>query len=284
MSLKRSLIRLFDRPGGRAFLGGVATAWARRVSGADVAVFHDQYWIHRVGTCFFPDGDRFEYYGNDFEAWKRQETDYLEHSRNLWFLHFHPAPGNVVVDIGAGRGEDALGFSRGVGPSGRVFAIEANPRSCDLLRRFCALNELANVTCLNIAIVDRSRIVSVSDSDFWQGNAVAHEPAAGDRQVPGLSLDDLCAAEGIDTIDFLKLNIEGGEREAILGMERSIGRVRNVCIACHDFLADEGKSERHRTRDVVERFLTENGFRVHRRMDHPSSAVRDHLFGTRASA
>src|SRR4029079_6638769 len=48
--------------------------------------------------------------------------------KRLWFRHYHPAAGDVIVDVGAGIGEDTIILSREVTPSGRVIAIEPSPR------------------------------------------------------------------------------------------------------------------------------------------------------------
>jgi FkbM family methyltransferase len=56
-----------------------------------------------------------------------------------------PKPGDTIVDIGAGRGEDDLAFSQAVGPTGKVLAVEAQPRSFRMLKAFCEVNDLRNV-------------------------------------------------------------------------------------------------------------------------------------------
>jgi len=41
---------------------------------------------------------------------------YLRDARDYWFHVYRPREGDVIVDIGAGRGEDVYAFSLGVGP------------------------------------------------------------------------------------------------------------------------------------------------------------------------
>lgn len=54
-------------------------------------------------------------------------------------------PGERVCDVGAGAGYFTLRLARAVGPSGKVFAIEAEPRMRDELMRRVGEAQLANV-------------------------------------------------------------------------------------------------------------------------------------------
>ena len=54
-------------------------------------------------------------------------------------------PGGVAADVGVGPGYFALRMARAVGPTGRVHAIDAEPRMIDLLRERAATAGLANV-------------------------------------------------------------------------------------------------------------------------------------------
>ena len=82
-------------------------------------------------------------------------------------------------------------------------------------------------------------------------------------------------------IPFLKMNIEGAERHALLGMEASLQRTEENCGACHDFRADWGRGEHFDTRTFVEKFLTDHGFKISSRPNDPREYVRDHIFGIR---
>src|ERR1700719_4534859 len=199
---------MLDRPGGRFILGKIAT----RVMGGnqvrDVGIAYiDGLWTRRVGSHFFPDGRRFDYAFGDFDAWKGQMERYVADTREYWLQHYQPKEGDVVVDVGAGRGEDTFAFSRAVGLSGRVIAIEAHPVSFLVLKNFCRLNELSNVTAVHVALMDRPGTVTIAESESkWQQNAVNY-----DSEVPGISisastLDELCEKHGIKNIAFLKMN------------------------------------------------------------------------------
>jgi FkbM family methyltransferase len=200
---------------------------------------------------------------------------YLRDADDYWFHVYQPRPGDVIVDIGAGRGEDAFAFSHAVGAAGRVWAIEPHPVSFGILRRFCELNRLANVTALNYACIDRPGEVRIETLPVWESNYVREGVG-----VQGVRFDDLAAGHGIGRIDFLKMNIEGAERMALPGCREALCRARFVCVAAHDFRADRGEGEEFRTLDFVRRFLAEAGFHIVTR-DDPRYYVPYHVHGFR---
>jgi FkbM family methyltransferase len=284
MSLKRAIIRQLDNSLGRPLLSVLSTARARRLlKENDVEIRFEQLWLHRMGPYFVPDGTSFDYYDSTILAWKDQIPAYLRNARDYWFGHYKPKPGDVILDVGAGRGEDVLAFSREVGGDGLVLAIEAHPLSYQILRHFCQLNRLSNTTFVHVAIMDCPGIVMIGDDDLWQANTVRSVGKGNGASVQATTLDQLCEERQITRIDFLKMNIEGAETFALRGMKDTIGKVRSICVCCHDFRANRGHGEQYRTREFVWRFLTENGFEVSRRAGDPRDFVEDHLYGRRAS-
>lgn len=279
MSYKRILVDLLDRRGGRLLLGKIATRYFQHASGDAVSIVYlDGLWTRRSGRRFFPDGPKFEYVQGDFAGWKNQDCRSL--SEDLWLRHYSPQNGDVIVDVGAGRGEDLLAFSEAVGASGRVLAIEANPSSFAALEAFCRLNRLSNVRPIHMALMDKPGTVRVVESaSCWMEDTVEPAASAGGTLVQAGRLSELCAREGIEAIALLKMNIEGAERKALVGMEPMLGRIRQICVACHDFRSELGHGEQFRTRAFVERFLAAHGFTLASRPDDPRDFVRDHVFG-----
>jgi SAM-dependent methyltransferase len=56
------------------------------------------------------------------------------------------APGSVACDIGSGPGYFALRLARSVGPTGRVFAVDVEPKILDALRERTRASGARNVT------------------------------------------------------------------------------------------------------------------------------------------
>jgi Methyltransferase FkbM domain len=90
----------------------------------------------------------------------------------------------------------------------------------------------------------------------------------------------------ITHIDLLKMNIEGAEVSALRGVGPLLAKTRHVCIACHNFLADEGGAETLRTKATVRELLAGHGFDVWTRDDAPDPWTRDYVYGvnTRSEA
>lgn len=57
-------------------------------------------------------------------------------------------PGDVIVDIGAGAGEETLTFSGAIGPTGKVISIESRPRTYHCLKALVRVQQPAECGCL----------------------------------------------------------------------------------------------------------------------------------------
>jgi FkbM family methyltransferase len=283
LSYQKILIQLLDRPGGRLILGKAATLLMRGDNTRDIEIkCIDGFWTRRVGDEFILDGPRYEYVFSDLATWRRPLDQYVEDTKEYWLQHYTPQKGDVIVDVGAGRGEDTLTFSRAVGPTGRVIAIEAHPQSFAMLKSFCRLNKLSNVTAVHVALMDKPGSVEMAEAESsWQENAIRADRRMSGVVVPAVTLDDLCERQHIKNISFLKMNIEGAEVQALKGMKATMARIRQICVACHDFRADVGHGEELRTRSYVERSLQGYGFTIASRQDDERDYVRDHVFGLR---
>ena len=272
-----------DRPGLRGSLAYLATAYARRKTGLDVRLFYAEGARTReAGSLHLAESPTFEWTAPTIARWKPDMADRLDMYRDWWFHQHTPKPGDTVVDIGAGIGDDAILFSRTVGPTGRVLSVEAHPFTYQLLKRNRDRNDLKNVTVEHLALMDKDGFVAIDERTKYETNTITHANGQNGtaHQVPACSLDDLCARHKIDRIDFLKINIEGAERFAIKGMTRMIDRTSALCIACHDFIGE--RDEFYRTKALVVDFLKSNGFTIALREQHSDPWVSDHVYGIRS--
>lgn len=197
-----------------------------------------------------------------------------------WCWQYLPKEGDTVIDVGAGVGEEAIIFSHLVGPNGRVISIEAHPSTYKCLSETIRRSGLANVTPICVALTDRDGIVSIANVGSHLTNSIV--TGSGGAEVPARSLASLLAELDVRDIALLKMNIEGAERFAVRGMGPAAQLVANVCISCHDFLADHGEDEKLRTKREVGPMLESLGYQLRTRPEHADAWVRDYFYGSRA--
>jgi FkbM family methyltransferase len=280
-TLRRHIVGLLDRPGTRGILAALGTRYAKRVTGNDVSMFYDGIWLHRMGDKYLADSSAFSYYEHDIRAWADRYKGWQEEAADYWFYRYSPKAADVVIDVGAGIGTDVIAFSEKIGESGRILAIDAQPTTYLRLVKTCKWNGLKNVLCEQVAVTDKAGTVYIED------DAVNHESnaiGAGNIPVPGATLDELCERHKFDHVDFLKMNIEGAERMALPGMEKTIRNTARVAIACHDFRAERGDGDHFATREVVCEFLRRHGFELDVRFKDPRPYVRDHVHGWKSGS
>lgn len=227
----------------------------------------EQRWHYRWPEGRVADPGRWR----DAQGWATQGFYYG--MDDLLWRDYRPGPGDVVLDVGAGHGGETLYLANMVGPTGRVLSIEAARTPYATLRDLVTRNGWQHVEPVHVAVGSAPGTVHVSDDTHWvAGNIFGGrgEPVAMD------TIDALCAARGIDHIDWVKMNIEGAEKDALRGMEAMSSRVRHLTISCHDFLGTEwGKSL-----DVVTGWLEGHGFTVSRR-DEGDFVQRCYLYAAR---
>jgi FkbM family methyltransferase len=258
-------VRRLDRPGRHGLLVVPASVWVSWTYREPCLVYwRDGAWIHHYRGAKIPHAG----------LGRAAPPDVLTAEARELFLHeYTPRAGDVVFDVGAGIGAEALLFSRLVGPSGRVVSIEAHPATYDRLVKLCAANRLDNVTPLQLAAGATEGEVVLSDEAHYLQNRVVAADEAGIR-VPARRIDAVAADLGVERIDLLKMNIEGAEPEALAGAGALLARTRHVCISCHDFLGVP-------TKEAVLGLLTNAGFDVRTRADAPEPWTRDYVYGAR---
>jgi FkbM family methyltransferase len=264
------IVRRLDRPGRRWLLVAPGSLWVSFTYRAPCLVYwRNGAWIHHYRGAKIPHA------GLGRAAPPAVLT---EHARDTALYGYTPDRGDVVFDVGAGVGAEAFLFSRLVGQSGRVVSIEAHPRTYGRVVELCKANKLTNVTPLQVAVAESDGTAVISDL----GNHVRNTTldAEGDGiEVPARRLETIAKSLEITHIDLLKMNIEGAELSALRGLGPLLAKTRNVCIACHDFLADEGGGDALRTKAAVRELLLEHGFELSSRDDAADPWTRDYVYG-----
>lgn len=151
---------------------------------------------------------------------------------HLWFMKYTPKPGDVIVDIGAGKGEDIPAFCEAVRPGGRVVAVEAHPVIFAECARVCAEQ---GAECVQAACVAMRGMYNIETCENYEAGFVFHgAPTATSHPVEGKTMSDLLNHFGIESVDLLKMNIEGFERVSLVRSQEILRNVKHAVIACHE--------------------------------------------------
>ena len=142
-------------------------------------------------------------------------------------------PGVVALDCGANIGIFSMEWARSMEGFGSVIAFEPQERLYYALAGNIALNNLFNVRALNKAVGASCGIIEVPDVDFSRPSQVGGVSLLPDRvtgptmPVELLTIDSL----NLPRLDFLKLDIEGMELDALEGARATIDRSKPFILA-----------------------------------------------------
>ena len=163
----------------------------------------------------------------------------LSHSgfNTKWLAQLNIEP-KVVLELGSFDGGDALRFARAF-PKARIVTVEADPVRVGVVSKNLANThaEVANnAVCLKDGPIDwyTSKIDGKVDgqgslyqhSDEYKEKFPHIEQTTESVTVDGLRFDRLCELNNIDEIDFMHMDIEGAEFDAL----SSMGKIRPKLI------------------------------------------------------
>ncbi|MFA6552481.1 MAG: FkbM family methyltransferase [Candidatus Paceibacterota bacterium] len=121
----------------------------------------------------------------------------------------------TMVDVGANQGEIALYFSKNV-PGIKILAIEASSGNFDLLKENCRSQffQTDNIILAKIAVSDKKGTINITKGLNSENTTVIDKLGSdtGEMEtVPCKPLADILNDYKFGNVDFLKIDIEGGE-------------------------------------------------------------------------
>lgn len=173
--------------------------------------------------------------------------------------------GDIVVDAGAHIGTFTIRAAKAVGNDGKVIAIEPDANNIMFLSRNVEANGLQNVSIINKGVwglqdklrfnISRKRTTGHS---FYRDAQFGTEDTEEFQEVEVDTIDNIIGQSGIGPVNFIKMDIEGAEIEAIKGMDEALSGDMK--------LAMEGSHivDGQRTYQVVIPWLEKKGFQVRR--------------------
>lgn len=140
-------------------------------------------------------------------------------------------PSGVFVDVGANTGIYTIKSAAWLAENGgMVMALEPFPEMLAMLQHNVQLNGLNNVRLRNFCAGDHTH-AAVLWKNFEKPNSFSllqRDQKAASQSVLVVALDDLFKWEGLNRLDYLKIDAEGAEEQILSGAKQTIEKHRPI--------------------------------------------------------
>lgn len=160
-----------------------------------------------------------------------------------YYQHFYKVKlGNVIMDAGANVGAISLLFSKLVGDNGVVHAFEPDKYNIKTMRENLQLNEGAseNVVIHDALLWNENTMVDFEEAGTVGSSAVWFSGSNTLVKKRAVTIDSWVVENQLTQLDFIKMDIEGAEIEALEGCVETIKNLApNFAIASYHIVNNE---------------------------------------------
>jgi FkbM family methyltransferase len=141
-------------------------------------------------------------------------------------------PGMTFLDVGANVGYYTALAIRHVGETGKIIALEPDRENFQYLERTVAANRAHNVTCVQRAAADRIGTLRlyVSKDNRGDNRLYANDLCDESYDVDVTTVDTLLGECGVNSVDLVKMDVQGFEGHIVQGMERTIRQSKKLIM------------------------------------------------------
>ncbi len=127
---------------------------------------------------------------------------------------------DIVVDIGSNIGYYTILVSRIVGDKGKVYAFEPNKEILPILKKNIEINSCKNVSIIQKAVSEKNGRIKfyLMEENKAQSSTYKSGESNEEVEVDSVSLDKFFS--GKKKPNFIKMDIEGGELNALKGAKK----------------------------------------------------------------
>ena len=140
--------------------------------------------------------------------------------------------GDIVFEVGAYTGIFAIKAAELCEKKGKVIAIEAIPENYRLLEINVTLNNIEHILPLNVAIYKEKGFIDIyrnsKQLNSINKNVVSSKDAL---RIPCDTIDNIFEEYQLKKVDFIRIQINGAEEEAIQGMNNVLKYKPKLLIA-----------------------------------------------------
>ena len=147
-----------------------------------------------------------------------EQEDWFEDE--IRFVRRFLRPGMAAVDVGASFGIYTMAMAEAVGAQGKVWAFEPTPadRGLPAGRPSMSTRQYRCISAAALCRIDRAKCSSCLETDSELNSIARPGESRGEvLSIPAHTLDQLSLEHGWRNVDFVKIDVEGHELEAVTG-------------------------------------------------------------------
>ena len=166
--------------------------------------------------------------------WKRKSVTDAKHI--VRYILENVKPNWTCVDIGANIGAVSVSLWSKVTPGGRVISVDADPSNMDKIKANLKLNDYPEDYVINVAIADKKGVLQLRcypECNGWQtlGNPTfARDYESFVIDIPAINFEELGKIFELETVDFVKIDVEGAEILVLNGMRSYLEEKKIACV------------------------------------------------------
>lgn len=216
-----------------------------------------------IGTLF---GNKIEIHPLEAASRSAYFLGFYERETSMWCINFFlKNKPKLVFDVGANFGYFSY-LAAAYSPTSQVISFEPDPYNFSWLKRNYDLIGKKDFKYEQLAISNSTGEVSFipskadEDLNLWSQINFNTKGDKNEIRVPSTSLDEYCSKNNIQSVDLIKMDIEGAEGYAVDGMEQGISekKYKNVLIEIHPHLLKSGP---YSLNSIAQKFL-KNGYKA----------------------
>lgn len=140
-----------------------------------------------------------------------------------------------IIDAGANIGASTAFFAKQY-PDAQIAAVEPSSENLKILAR--NVSNLPNVRVFDNGLYSKSVPLRIRNPTCGREWAYQVEECSDEeREVAGISVEEIMSQMSFPHVDILKIDIEGAEREVFLnGYSSWLNKINTIVIELHDFV------------------------------------------------
>lgn len=142
--------------------------------------------------------------------------------------------GGTVIDVGANMGLYTLFMSRLVGKEGVVYSLEPISFVYKLLENNKKLSSISNIILNRVAVSNycgnMKLLLNAQSGLTSQRQTMRGEGIIGEEIVECVTLDKFMSANNINRVDFLKIDVEGSEKDVLEGCKKLLEEQKDLIL------------------------------------------------------